>query len=101
MRRAYGLLQITALLSICAFQLNAGFISGNAGIGSAAMSLTGATNLTVAADSSGNYTFPKLPPGNYVVTPHLSGYAFSPASKSVTIANASVSVSFAAAALYI
>jgi hypothetical protein len=97
MRSAYWLLQITTLLSICAFQLNADYISGNAGIASAAVILTGTANLTVTADSSGNYSFNTLSPGNYVVTPSLSGYAFNPASQIVIVASAGVnSVSFTA-----
>jgi Bacterial Ig-like domain (group 2) len=100
MRSAFWLLQITTLLSICAFQLNAHSLSGNAGIASAAMNLTGGENLTVMANYYGNYSFRRLPPGNYTVTPSLSGYAFSPASQSVTIDNASVnSVSFTATAI--
>ncbi len=99
MKSAYWVLQITTLLSICAFQLNADSISGNAGIGSAAMILTGTANLTVTADSAGNYSFDTLSPGNYVVTPSLSGYAFNPASQIVIMAGDSVnSVSFTASA---
>ena len=98
-RSAFWLLQIAALLSICAFQLDAHSLSGNAGVESAAMNLTG-ESWTVTADSAGNYSFRKLPPGNYTVTPSLSGYAFSPASRSVTIDNASVnSVNFIAIAI--
>jgi hypothetical protein len=100
MRSAYWLLQITTLLSICAFQLNADYISGNAGIASAAVILTGTANSTVTADSSGNYSFNTLNPGNYVVTPVLSGYAFNPASQTVIIVSGSVnSVTFTASAI--
>jgi Bacterial Ig-like domain (group 2) len=100
MRRAYWLLQIATLLSMGAFQLNAHSLSGNAGIASAAMNLTGGENLTVTADFAGNYFFRRLRAGNYTVTPSLNGYSFSPASQSVTIDNASVnSVSFTAIAI--
>jgi hypothetical protein len=100
MKNAYWLLQIATLLSICAFQLNADYISGNVGIRSAAVILSGAANLAVTADSAGNYSFNTLGPGNYVVTPSLSGYAFNPASQTVIIASASVnSVSFTASAI--
>ncbi len=99
MRSALWLLQITTVLSICALQLDAHPISGNAGVGSAAVILTGAQNLSVTADSAGNYSFFRLHAGNYIVTPSLSGYVFSPASQSVTIGSAGVSsVNFSATA---
>ena len=56
MRSAYWLLQITTLLSICAFQLDAHSISGNAGVGSAAMILTA------------------YHPNNYIYAGSLSGW---------------------------
>src|ERR1700722_19598445 len=99
MKGAYWLLQITTVLSICALQLDAHPISGNAGVGSAAVILTGAQNLTVTADSAGNYSFFRLHAGNYIVTPSLSGYVFSPTSQSVTVGSAGVSsVNFSATA---
>jgi hypothetical protein len=98
-RSASWLLQLTTVLSICALQLDAHPISGNAGVGSATMILTGAQNLTVTADSAGNYSFFRLQAGNYIVTPSLSGYSFSPASRSVTIGSFGVSsVNFSATA---
>jgi hypothetical protein len=97
MRSASWLLPIATLLSICAVQLSADTISGNAGIASAAIKLTGAETSTVTATSQGTYSFRVVRPGNYVVTPSLSGYTFSPASRSVTVARANVgSVSFTA-----
>jgi Carboxypeptidase regulatory-like domain/Bacterial Ig-like domain (group 2) len=100
MKGAYWLLQITTVLSICALQLDAHSISGNAGVESATMILTGTKNLTVTAGSAGNYFFFGLQAGNYIVTPSLSGYAFSPASQSVTIGSVGVSsVNFSATAV--
>src|ERR1700733_12526033 len=100
MKGAYWLLQITTVLSIGALQLDAHSISGNAGVESATMILTGTKNLTVTAGSAGNYFFFGLQAGNYIVTPSLSGYAFSPASQSVTIGSVGVSsVNFSATAV--
>jgi hypothetical protein len=53
--------------------------------------LAGAVSATVAADSSGNYVFTGLSNGTYTVTPGKSGYAFTPASRSVTVSDADAS----------
>lgn len=66
-------------------------VSGSAGIGSATVSISGAFSGTITASSSGAYSFSGLTPGNYIITPSLSGYTFSPASQSATITNANVS----------
>jgi hypothetical protein len=65
-----------------------GTISNGAG---ATVSLTGPSNGTVTADSSGNYSFPGVLNGSYTVTPTESGFAFSPSSQGVTVNSASVS----------
>ncbi len=59
------------------------------------MTLGGAITATTMTDANGNYTLcdcPKggLPDGNYVVTPVLAGYTFSPADKAVTLAGANI-----------
>jgi len=66
----------------------------------ATIALTGASNATTTASapgprsllgvSSSTFTFTGLANGTYTVTPSLSGYAFSPASQSLTISGASV-----------
>ena len=59
--------------------------------------LAGAGSASVAADSSGNYVFTGLPNGTYTITPGKSGYAFAPASRSVTVSDADASgISFTA-----
>jgi hypothetical protein len=45
-------------------------------------------NNSVVTDASGNYTIIGLADGTYTVTPSLSGYTFSPATASVTVAGA-------------
>lgn len=40
---------------------------------------------TTTTDSSGNYTLSGLTAGTYTITPNKSGYAFSPASRQVTV----------------
>lgn len=54
------------------------------------MTLTGAANDTTLTDGNGNYSFPNLANGSYTVTPSLAGFAFTPASRSVTISGANV-----------
>jgi hypothetical protein len=64
-----------------------GSIAGGAG---ATVSLTGAVSATTTADSSGNYSFPSITTGSYVVTPAKVGSVFTPASLSVGVAGANV-----------
>jgi inhibitor of cysteine peptidase len=66
-------------------------ISGSAGIGSATVTLAGASIAATTASGSGTYNFSGLAPGNYTITPSLSGYTFSPPSQSAIITNANVS----------
>ncbi|MBI5076189.1 MAG: carboxypeptidase regulatory-like domain-containing protein [Nitrospirae bacterium] len=54
------------------------------------MTLSGAATGTVTTDVNGNYTFAGLLNGNYTVTPSLAGFAFTPASRAVTINNVNV-----------
>ncbi len=71
-----------------------GTISG-AGGNAATVTLSGGASAVVTADASGNYTFPGLTNGAYVVTPSQPGFSFSPANQSVTVSSANVtSVSF-------
>ena len=60
------------------------------GLGGVTLSLTSATNSTTTTTSDGTYSFTGLPDGNYTITPSLSGYTFTPASKSIIVAGADV-----------
>lgn len=96
MRSVFWLLPITALVSLGASHLRADAVVGYVGIPSVTVSLTGTKTLRVTSGPSGYYAFHTLTPGNYVVTPTLSGYTFSPSSQSVTIGSQAgvVSASF-------
>ena len=75
-------------------------ISGTAGVGSATVTLSGASSAAAIADSSGNYTFSGLVNGSYMVTPTKSGFTFTPASQSATVNNANVpGINFTSAAV--
>lgn len=63
---------------------------GTAGSG-ATVTLSGPVSATTTADSSGNFSFSGLANGIYTITPTKSGVTFTPASRQVTINNASVS----------
>ena len=54
------------------------------------IALSGDGSAETTTDSSGNYKLDNVPNGNYILTPSLSGYAFSPSSLSITINNANV-----------
>jgi hypothetical protein len=57
--------------------------------GGVTVDLTGAEVLNTSTNVGGNYSFTNLLNGNYTVTPSLANFTFDPASRSVTIANAS------------
>jgi hypothetical protein len=60
---------------------------------------TNPQQVVVNTDSSGNYAFPGLQPGNYTVLPNLQGWSFTPPSIAVTIiANDVPGQNFSAAA---
>ncbi|HXT27825.1 MAG TPA: LamG-like jellyroll fold domain-containing protein, partial [Vicinamibacterales bacterium] len=51
----------------------------------ATVSLTGFASATATADANGNFSFAGLGSGPYTVTPSKTGFAFTPASRAVTI----------------
>jgi inhibitor of cysteine peptidase len=61
--------------------------SGGAGLGGVTLSAGGRTAITA---STGAYTISGLPAGTYTLTPTKSGYAFTPASRSITITSANL-----------
>jgi hypothetical protein len=61
-----------------------GTISGVGG-GGAKVTLSGAVNTFVTADSSGDYAISGLANGSYTVTPSNPGYTFTPASATVAV----------------
>jgi hypothetical protein len=52
--------------------------------------LAGSTIATVTADGSGNFTFPNVVNGTYLVAPSNPGFRFAPDDKSVTVNGANV-----------
>ena len=75
-----------------------GTISPPAGGSGATVILSGAAAATTTTNSAGNYTFTGLTNAVYMVTPHNSGYTFSPVSQTVTVSTANLTgVNFTAA----
>ena len=70
-----------------------GNIGGPGGPG-ATVSLSGNSTTTVTADGLGNYSFPGVTNGTYVITPSRPGYVFTPASQSITVAGGNVTANF-------
>ncbi len=52
----------------------------------------GTNIVNTTTDTDGNYRFTTLPNGNFTVTPTATGYTFNPASASVTVNGADISV---------
>jgi hypothetical protein len=65
-------------------------ISGNAGIAGATVSYSGTSAGSVTADGSGNFTISGLVNGSYSITPSLTGYAFTPTSRSETVSGSNI-----------
>jgi hypothetical protein len=63
---------------------------GSAGAG-ATVSYSGEETGSVTADGSGNYTIDDLPDGDYVITPTLAGFAFTPTHRDETISGGDLS----------
>lgn len=73
-------------------------ISGNTGAADAVVNYSGTSSGTVTADGSGNYTIPTLADRHYTITPTLTNFIFSPASRNVTVSGSDVTgVNFTAA----
>jgi uncharacterized surface anchored protein len=68
-----------------------------AGLGQVSLAVTGEG--AQFSDGNGNFSFTSLANGTYTVTPSRSGYTFSPASQTVTIANNGAQLTFSAAAI--
>jgi uncharacterized protein (UPF0264 family) len=49
------------------------------------------SNTAVLTNSAGYFTFTNVPAGTYTLTPSLSGYGFTPGTRSVTVTSANVS----------
>jgi hypothetical protein len=75
-----------------------GTITPTPGGSGATVLLSGPTASTTTTNASGSYTFTGLPNGTYTVTPNRSGFAFTPASQSVTLSGTNqTGVNFTAA----
>jgi len=82
----------TATLTITDNDVSGYSISGrvvtSTGTGISGVSVSRGSGSPVLTDTSGNYTFNGVPAGTYTLTPTRSSYAFSPATRSVTISSA-------------
>ena len=63
---------------------------GGVGVPGVSVALTGTRTASTTTSAAGTYSFTSLPSGSYTVTPSMSGVAFDPASRSVTIGSANV-----------
>ncbi len=67
--------------------------SGQSGV---TLFLSGNATTSMQTDTSGNYSFTGLAPGNYIVTPSKPGYNFAPLSQTFNNLNANVTANFTA-----
>lgn len=89
--------QLPQMLAAATYSISGTITDGGAPLAGVTVT-TGAVSDTT--DGSGAYTLAGLANGTYTVTPSLSGYTFTPASRSVTVSGANVTAQdFAAAAV--
>lgn len=87
------------LFSSSAFVIADGLVSGTvSGVVKAGVTITlsGDATATTTTDGSGNYSFLGYGNGSYTVTPSLAGYAFTPASSSITFSGTKFTKNFVA-----
>jgi len=60
------------------------------GLSGVTITLTGAGSTSTITNLNGNYTFAGAQNGSYTVTPSMTGYTFTPASKAVTVNGANI-----------
>jgi CSLREA domain-containing protein len=63
--------------------------SGGAALANVSVTRSG-SGTPVVSDSNGNYSFTNVIAGTYTLTPSKTGYAFSPATRNVTVSNANI-----------
>ena len=76
---------VTVASAVPTFSVAGRVTNAGAGLDGVTLTVTGAAAASAVADAGGNYTVTGLPNGTYTVTPSLEGYAFTPASRSVTV----------------
>jgi hypothetical protein len=75
--------------------VNGRVLRSGTGLAGVTVTLSGPVSGTATTGSDGSYSFVNLAPGNYVVSPSLSGYTFTPSSSPVmTITNLNVTQGF-------
>ena len=86
-----------------AYVISGQTLAGGSGVSGVAVSLSGTTatgttvSLSTTTDANGHYSFSVLAGGNYVVTPSLAGYTFSPASQTFSNVGANQTANFSVA----
>jgi hypothetical protein len=65
-------------------------MSGRKALSRVTLTLGGDSNSVTITDRKGNYTFNRLISGTYTITPAITGYTFSPSSRTVTVSSTNV-----------
>ncbi len=83
------------------FALSGTITFGGIGLQGVTVALSGFASATTITGPGGTYTFSNLSPGNYIITPFLQSYAFTPTSANRTITNANITgVDFTATGIH-
>ncbi len=87
----------TLVINSGPYSISGQILASGTGLSGVSVSLTGASTVMTATDSSGNYSFAGLVAGSYTVTPSRSRYTFTPPSQTLTNMSSSQTVNFTAA----
>jgi len=78
--------------SVSSYTISGKVILSGAGLSGVTISLAGASTTSTTTNANGDYAFTGAQNGSYTVTPSLTGYTFSPVSRSTTVNGANLTV---------
>lgn len=88
------------IINTTTYSISGNVTSAGGALQGVTITLSGASSTSTSTDASGNFTIDGLANGSYIVTPSMTGFAFSPSSSAQTVNGANVTgVNFTATAI--
>lgn len=79
-----------ATVPLLIYTISGRITNNGSGLASVLLAVSGSGTGIFVTDADGNYTIPGVREGNYTITPALSGYAFTPESRTAVVTSANV-----------
>lgn len=90
-------INFAATATVLTFTISGNVSDATGAVAGATLVLSGDTDIVVASDAAGNYSFSNIAPGVYTILPSKTGMDFTPASQAVTVTSADMAnIDFAA-----